>query len=414
MSMSTFLVAFALGLAVTAVVALFSRQRLVADRARLEAELADARRRLEDERAAHSASQANMKDAFSALSQDALRENRKDFMLNATTLLEPVKDALGRVQSHLAEVDKAREGSFRDVAARLGSLAETQEHLRQATEGLTRSLRSPNVRGKWGEVQLQRIVELSGMVEHCDFDVQVLGGPEDARLRPDLVVRLPGGSHIVIDAKVPIDAYMRLTDAADETARARALDDHAAQVKGHIRALGAKKYWDQFNPAPEFVVMFLPLEPLLSAAFERDGELLEFAVKEHVVLATPMTLLALLRAVAFGWQQHAIARNTEAIQDAGRELCDRLVKLVEHFDRVGQGVQQAMKAYNEAVASFNSRVMPSVKRFQELQVPNASALAPLSTREVEIREITKPELPGLGEGEDSPESNGAMREWVNE
>jgi DNA recombination protein RmuC len=403
MSMSTFLVAFVLGLAVTAVVALYSRQRLVADRARLDAELSDARRRIEDERATHAASQAQMKDAFSALSQDALRENRKDFMLDATTLLGPVKDALGRVQSHLAEVDKAREGSFRDVAARLGSLAQTQEHLRLATEGLTRSLRSPNVRGKWGEVQLQRIVELSGMLEHCDFDVQVLGADEDVRLRPDLVVHLPGGSHIVIDAKVPIDAYMRIADAPDESARARALDDHAAQVKGHIRALGAKKYWDQFNPAPEFVVMFLPLEPLLSAAFEREGDLLEFAVKEHVVLATPMTLFALLRAVAFGWQQHAIARNTEAIQDAGRELCDRLVKLVEHFDRVGQGVQQAMKAYNEAVASFNSRVMPSVKRFQELQVPNASALAPLSTRDVETREITKPELPGLGEEEEEEE-----------
>ena len=403
MSMSTFLVAFALGLAVMAVVALVSRQRLVADRARLDAELSDARRRIEDERATHAASQAHMKDAFSALSQDALRENRKDFMLDATTLLGPVKDALGRVQSHLAEVDKAREGSFRDVAARLGSLAQTQEHLRQATEGLTRSLRSPNVRGKWGEVQLQRIVELSGMLEHCDFDVQVLGGDEDVRLRPDLVVHLPGGSHIVIDAKVPIDAYMRIADAPDESARSRALDDHAAQVKGHIRALGAKKYWDQFNPAPEFVVMFLPLEPLLSAAFERAGDLLEFAVKEHVVLATPMTLFALLRAVAFGWQQHAIARNTEAIQDAGRELCDRLVKLVEHFDRVGQGVQQAMKAYNEAVASFNSRVMPSVKRFQELQVPNASALAPIATRDVETREITKPELPGLGEEEGEDE-----------
>jgi DNA recombination protein RmuC len=411
MSMSTLLVAFALGLAVAAVVALYSRQRLIADRARLDAELSDARRRIEDERATHAASQAHMKDAFSALSQDALRENRKDFMLDATTLLGPVKDALGRVQSHLAEVDKAREGSFRDVAARLGSLAQTQEHLRQATEGLTRSLRSPNVRGKWGEVQLQRIVELSGMVEHCDFDVQVLSGDEDVRLRPDLVVHLPGGSHVVIDAKVPIDAYMRIADAPDESARARALDDHAAQVKGHIRALGAKKYWDQFNPAPEFVVMFLPLEPLLSAAFEREGDLLEFAVKAHVVLATPMTLFALLRAVAFGWQQHAIARNTEAIQDAGRELCDRLVKLVEHFDRVGQGVQQAMKAYNDAVASFNSRVMPSVKRFQELQVPNASALTPLATRDVETREITKPELPGLGEEEGEAEE--APFNWGN-
>jgi DNA recombination protein RmuC len=243
------------------------------------------------------------------------------------------------------------------------------------------------------------------MLEHCDFEVQVLGMDDEQKLRPDLLVHLPGGSHVIIDAKVPIDAYMRLTDVSDDAGRMRALDDHVSQVKAHIRALGSKKYWSQFSPAPEFVVMFLPLEPLLSAAFERDGDLLEFAIREHVVLATPMTLLALLRAVAFGWQQHAIARNTEAIQDAGRELCDRLAKLVEHFDRVGQGVHQAMKAYNDAVASFNVRVMPSVKRFQELKVPGADAVPALDQREVEIREITKPQLPGLGETDDDAASN---------
>lgn len=392
--------AFLFGVAVAAVVALAARQRLVADRARLTAELADARRRVEDERAVQYAAQSQMKDTFATLSQTALRETRKDFLVDATSLLGPVKDALGRVQTHLADVDKAREGSFRDVSARLGSLAQAQEHLRQATEGLTRSLRSSNARGKWGEVQLQNIIQLSGMVEHCDFDVQVLGADDDQKLRPDLLVHLPGGSHVVVDAKVPIDAYMRLTDVTDDAGRARALDDHVGQVKAHIRALGSKKYWSQFSPAPEFVVMFLPLEPLLSAAFERDGDLLEFAIREHVVLATPMTLLALLRAVAFGWQQHAIARNTEAIQDAGRELCDRLAKLVEHFDRVGQGVHQAMKAYNEAVASFNVRVMPSVKRFQELKVPNAEGVQAIEPREVEVREITKPQLPGLGETDD--------------
>jgi DNA recombination protein RmuC len=388
-------VAFVLGLAVMAVVALVVRQREVADRARLAAELADARRRIDEERAAHT----QLKDTFAALSKDALRENRTDFLHDATSLLGPVQDALGKVQTHLAEVDKAREGSFRDVTARLSSLVQTQDNLRQATEGLTRSLRSPNVRGKWGEVQLQRIVELSGMVEHCDFEVQVSGGTDDARLRPDLVVNLPGGSHIVIDAKVPIDAYMRLSDATDDAARSRALDEHAAQVKNHIRALSGKQYWKQFDPAPEFVVMFLPLEPLLSTAFERDGELLEFAVREHVVLATPMTLFALLRAVAFGWQQHAIARNTEAIQDAARELCDRLATLVTHFDRVGNGVSQAMKAYNEAVASFNGRVMPAVKRMQELKVPDADGVSALTTRDIEIREVTKPDLPVLAAAE---------------
>ena len=397
----SYALAFLFGVAVTAVVALAARQRLVADRARLAAELADARRRVDDERAAYASAQSQMKDTFATLSQNALRETRKDFLVDASSLLSPVKDALGKVQTHLADVDKAREGSFRDVSARLGSLAQVQEHLRQATEGLTRSLRSSNARGKWGEVQLQNIIQLSGMVEHCDFEVQVLGTDDDQKLRPDLLVHLPGGSHVVVDAKVPIDAYMRLTDVTDDAGRTRALDDHVSQVKAHIRTLGGKKYWSQFSPAPEFVVMFLPLEPLLSAAFERDGDLLEFAIREHVVLATPMTLLALLRAVAFGWQQHAIARNTEAIQDAGRELCDRLAKLVEHFDRVGQGVHQAMKAYNDAVASFNVRVMPSVKRFQELKVPNADSVPALDPREVEVREITKPQLPGLGETDDA-------------
>ena len=170
-------------------------------------------------------------------------------------------------------------------------------------------------------------------------------------------------------------------------------------MKNHIRALSGKQYWKQFDPAPEFVVMFLPLEPLLSTAFERDGELLEFAVREHVVLATPMTLFALLRAVAFGWQQHAIAKNTEAIQDAARELCDRLATLVTHFDRVGHGVSQAMKAYNEAVASFNGRVMPAVKRMRELKVPDADGVPELTTRDIEIREVTKPDLPVLAAAE---------------
>jgi DNA recombination protein RmuC len=396
---------FLLGLAVMAVIALIARQQLVADRARLSAELDETRRRIEEERAAREAAQAQMKDAFAALSQRALRENRQDFLQDATSLLEPVQAALGKVQTHLAEVDKAREGSYQAVTATLGSLADTQEHLRKATEGLTRSLRSPNVRGKWGELQLQRIVELSGMVEHCDFDVQVLGpGSDEAKRRPDLLIHLPNDSHIVIDAKVPIDAYIRMTDAPTDEARARALDEHAAQVKGHIKALGAKKYWEQFSRAPEFVVMFLPLEPLLAAAFEREADLLEFAVRANVVITTPMTLVAMLRAVAFGWQQHAVARNTEAIQEAGRELCDRLAKLVEHFDRVGLGLEQALKAYNDAVASFGARVMPSVKRFQELKVPSALEVAAPARRDIDLREITKPELPGLGEPADPDDS----------
>ena len=322
-----------------------------------------------------------MRDAFAALSREALRDTNTSLLETADhtlrarqdaidEMLKPVRDTLDKVQAQVVRADRDREGSFRAVKEQLTSLAQSQELLRQTTEGLSRSLRSPNTRGKWGEIQLKRIVELAGMLEHCDFEQQELG--DDSRLKPDMTVRLPGGTRIVVDAKVPIEAYLRAVDAANDDARGRYLDEHAAQVKQHVRALGGKKYWEQFSgPGPEFVVMFLPLEPLMSAAFERDGELLEFAARENVVLATPMTLLALLRAVAFGWQQQSIARNAEEIREVGQELCERLASMLKHFDDAGDHLAGAVEAFNKAVASFDRRVMPSVRRFQDLKVPLA-------------------------------------------
>jgi len=352
-----------------------------------------------------------MRDAFAALSRDALRDSSASLLQSNASLLQtaeqtlrarqeaidelikPVRETLDKVQQQVVRADRDREGSFQGVHGQLTSLAQSQELLRQSADGLSRSLRSPNTRGKWGEIQLKRIVELAGMLERCDFELQA--STPDSRLRPDLTVRLPGNTRIVVDSKVPIDAYLRAVEAPTEEVRNRSLDEHASMVRSHVKTLGNKRYWDQFEGhSPEFVVMFLPLEPLMSSAFERDPELLEFAARENVVIATPMTLLALLRAVAFGWQQQDIAKNAEEIRDAGQELCDRLVKMLAHFDEVGAHLGGAVDSFNKTVGSFDRRVMPSVRRFQELKVPQAEQLALPVERSSAVRVFAAPQLPG--------------------
>jgi DNA recombination protein RmuC len=354
-----------------------------------------------------------MRDAFAALSRDALRDTNTSLLETAdhtlrarqeaiTEMLKPVRETLDKVQAQVMRADRDREGSFQAVKEQLTSLAKSQEQLRLTAETLSRSLRSPNTRGRWGEIQLKRIVELAGMMEHCDFEQQELG--DDSRLKPDMTVRLPGGTRIVVDAKVPIEAYMRAVEAATDDKRQQFLDEHAAQVKQHIKALGKKSYWDQFKDAgPEFVVMFLPLEPLMSAAFERDGELLEFAARENVVLATPMTLLALLRAVAFGWQQQSLARNAEEIREVGQELCERLITMVGHFDDAGSHLAGAVDAFNKAVSSFDRRVMPSVRRFQDLKVPRAIEIESPEARPAVIKTFQAQSLLELPEPESEPD-----------
>jgi DNA recombination protein RmuC len=339
--------------------------------------------------------QARQRDTFAALSREALKDNSSLFLQTADQtlrarqeaiedLLKPVRETLDKVQAQVVRADRDREGSFQAVKQQLTTLAGGQEQLRQSTEVLSRSMRSPNVRGKWGEIQLKRIVELAGMIEHCDFEEQELGG--ESRLRPDLTIRLPGNTRIVVDSKVPIDAYLRAVDATSDETRNRFLDEHAAQVKSHVRTLAAKKYWEQFDgPSPELAVMFLPLEPLLSAAFERDAELLEFAATQNIVLATPMTLLALLRAVAYGWQQQSLARNAAEIREVGKQLCDRLLTMLEHFDGVGDSLEKAVQSFNKAASSFDARVMPSARRLDELKLPNAEKLSAPEPRAVTIK-----------------------------
>jgi DNA recombination protein RmuC len=386
------------GAAAVGLLWLRDRQSLVRDAARLEAERDAARAAADDQRAALTRSHEQLRDAFEALSRSALRDNRQDFLHDAGQLLQPVRETLNRVHAQLVEVDKAREGSFRAVTTQLTSLAGAQEELRAAAEGLSRSLRSPNVRGKWGEVQLRRIVELAGMLGQCDFvEKESATNAEGSRQTPDLIVKLPGETNIVIDSKVPIEAYLASTSARSETERLDLLAAHARQVREHVRTLGAKEYWRQFEPAPEFVVMFLPLEPLLSAAFEQDGTLLEQAAAVRVIPATPMTLLALLKAVACGWKQQQLADNAEEIRQIGRELYDRLATMVDHLGEVGRNIKQAAGSYDRFIGSLETKVLPGARRFKDLGVISTKELEVPEPLRLQVRRVEKPELTLLTE-----------------
>lgn len=372
------IVGVALGAAGAAAWFLSRRQSLVADLARAKAELEASTR---------------LRESFAALSQEALRDNRTDFVERAEALLKPMRETLDKVQSQVALADKDREGSFKAVTTQLSGLAQTQEQLRKTTEGLSQALRSPNARGRWGEIQLRRIVEMAGMLEHCDFEEQVQTTTADgARQTPDMVVRLPGGASIVIDSKVPVDAYLKAANARDDQERETHLAAHARQVRDHIRTLGGKAYWTQFQPSPEFVVMFLPLEPLLSAAFERDESLLEQASALRVVPATPMTLIAILRAVAYGWKQQQLAVNAEAIQQIGRDLYDRLSTMVEHLSSVGANIKQAANSYDRLVGSLEQKVLPGARRFKELGVSTNKELDVAEPLHLNVRTVQKDEL----------------------
>ncbi len=409
------------GAALTAVIGLLSRQTDADRAARLEAELEATRRSADEQRRALAESQTQVRDVFAALSREALEANSATFLRTADhalrarqeaidSLLRPVRETLDKMQAQVSAADKDREGSFRDVASRLGSLARTEEQLKLATDGLVRSLRSPGVRGKWGEIQLKRIVELAGLLEQCDFfQKEIATTDEGARQVPDLIVKLPGGTSIVVDAKVPIDGYDAASNATSDEQRLAALARHTRQMRDHIRTLGSKEYWKQFEPAPEFVVMFLPLEPLLPAAFEQDPALFDQAASLNVILATPMTLLALLKAVAYGWKQQHLATNAEEIKLIGRELFERLATMVEHLEKLGGSIKQAADHYDRFVGSLESKVLPSARRFKELGVSSAKEIEAPEVLRVAVRQVSKAELTGVREHDDDLERTPLLR-----
>jgi DNA recombination protein RmuC len=366
-------------------------------RVRLQTEL-DKNREVHAERLkAYEDGEAKLRDTFAALSKDALASNAQQFLALAETrlnhtraeaafdvdarkkaiedLLAPMKTTLDKVERELKESEHRRIQSGSQLLERVVSLDALGQNLRDETRRLTDALKRPGVRGRWGELQLRRVVELAGMLAHCDFSEQETVAGDDGRLRPDVIVRLPGGKHVVIDAKAPLDAYLRALDAPDDATRQRLLADHARQVRVHLGQLAAKDYAAQIQPSPDFVVMFLPGEMFFSAALEQDPSLIEFGATGHakrVIPASPTTLIALLRAVAYGWQQEAVARDALQIADAGRKLYEAVGKLARHFDTLGTRLRSSIDAYNEAIGSLEGNVLVKARKFKDLQTANGS------------------------------------------
>lgn len=331
---------------------------------------------------------ATLRDTFAALSSDALRQNHDSFLKLAEASFNPVRDSLEKLGAHLRETD--REHST--LKGHLQSVADTQHLLRQQTQALVSALKSPNQRGRWGEVQLRNVLERAGMLNYCDFLEKSAVTDDGRRLIPDVLVRLPNDACIVIDSKVPIDAYLRIAEA-DETLRDALMREHARQVRDHLRSLSAKTYWSRFQPAPEFVVMFMPAEPLFSAALQQDASLFDFAVEQRVIPASPLTLVALLRTVAAAWQHQRLATSAEEIRQLGRELYERLSTMAEHIADVGDHLKKAGASYDAFVGSLDSRVLTSARRFKDLGVSASKELPEdLPSTHLDVREPRAPEL----------------------
>ncbi len=358
-------------------------------------------------------------DAFKVISADALAKNNQSFLELARSALEaqqaaaltaaktdldkrqvaigelvaPVRTSLEKFELQIQGIEKSRIDAYATLTEQVRAMADAQGALRLETGNLVKALRAPQTRGRWGELQLKRVVEMAGMLDHCDFFEQESTNTEDGRLRPDMVVKLPGGKNIVVDAKAPLAAYLEALEATDEEEKKRKLADHARQVRDHLKKLGQKSYWEQFQPSPDFVVLFLPGEMFYSAALEADPSLIEAGVDARVILATPTTLIALLRAVAYGWTQQALTENAERIRQLGRELYERIATVTEHWSRVGKNLGEAVGAYNKSVASMETRVLVSARKFRELKVASEDKeIGDLNPVEVLPRDVQAQEL----------------------
>ena len=386
----------------------------------LATQMAEERKAATEKLAIIAEAEKKLADAFSALSSDALRKNNQSFLELAKSTLEkfqegargdldkrqqaiseivkPVRESLDKVDAKIQEIEKTRAGAYESLTTQVRGLFETQNELRKETSNLVRALHSPTVRGRWGEVQLRRVVEMAGMVDHCDFSEQQTVTSEEGRLRPDLLVRLPGGKTIVVDSKAAINAYVEAIEATDELVRAERLVRHAAQVRGHVEALSRKGYWEQFETAPEFVVLFLPGEMFFSAALERDPQLIEFAAERRVILATPTTLIALLKAVFYGWRQQRLAENAQEISALGRDLFKRLSDVGGHLENVGRALNKSVESYNKAIGSMESRVMVTARKFKDLEAASPGVeIEQLAPVEQIARQLQAPELLPPGE-----------------
>jgi len=306
-------------------------------------------------------------------------------------LVEPMKQALETLRQHVAQVENSRQKAYGELSAQVQQLSDTSRALREETGSLVTSLRQPQIKGKWGELTLRRAAELTGMSPHCDFEEQVSAQGEEGRLRPDMVVHLPGGGSIIVDAKVPLHAFLAAIQAKTADEYRTAMGEHARLVKKHIQDLASKKYPAQFEETVRFVVLFLPGESFFSAAVEQDRELLEYANDRKVILSSPTTFLALLHAVAQGWQQEKLAENAREIADRGKDLHERLLKFLEYLDDVRVGLDRANASYNKAVGSLESRLLPAARKFQALAAPGGDEVPSLTPMETLPRQISVPQ-----------------------
>ena len=355
-----------------------------------------------------------LENAFKSLSAEALKSNNAAFLdlaraslgqfqqraegdlekrqIAIDALVKPVKESLEKVHENIHALERVREQAYGEMRQQFSQMGEVQALLRQETANLVKALRTPHVRGRWGEMQLRRVVEMSGMMKHTDFVEQETAESDEGRLRPDLIVRLPGGRQIVVDAKAPINSYLDAHEAADDNVRRTKLREHAQLVRSHLQSLARKQYWEQFQPTPEMVVMFIPGEAFYSAALEVDPELLDNGFSQNVIIASPASLMALLKAAAYGWRQESIADNAREISRLGSELHGRLAKMAEYFAKVGKGLEDATASYNQAIGSLESRVLVSARRFKELGATSQDAeIFELRAIEGGVRKLQPPE-----------------------
>jgi DNA recombination protein RmuC len=379
-----------------------SRARAVA-----ETQAAEAAKHVEEQKALLAQARHELAESFQALSGEALKQNNEAFLNLAKTsfqtlhaeakgdlaqrqqaideLVKPLSETLHRYDEQLRQLEQSRQAAYGGLDQHLKSLADTQQRLQQETGNLVNALRAPAVRGRWGEITLKRVAELAGMVAHCDFLEQESVMGDDGRLRPDMIVQLPGGRQIVVDAKTVLAGYLEAYEATDDEHRVEGLRRHAAQVRLRINDLSVKAYWSQFHQAPEFVVLFLPGEQFLGAALEQDPRLIEDGFAQGVVLATPTTLMALLRAVAYGWRQERLTAHAEEAGRLGKDLYERMAILAEHLNDVGLSLGKSVSAYNKAVGSLETRILPAARRFKELGVSSEKEIPSLDPVEVVSR-----------------------------